>query len=337
MTDQPLPDAQYPDLPPPDTTEAVGIFQSDIIIRTALIAALKDIRDNPWLIDAAFMSLRQDPLTRKVYGAKEVANARKWFAESQVEVMLGIRPADGAPPPFAISIHLMSSDEQENTLGDVHPFAIEEWEAKWQPLTPPFTPASYSALTGVFELPANIAADLTPSVFMVVVDRFGNKYPIVDVVDDTHVSLGVGVTGDFAGCFIKPAIPAYVAALESAEFKENFVIGCHATGEPVHLTYLHTLVVFAILRYRQALLEARGLQRSFIASTDFKVEDILDAPEMYFSRYINLTGYARHVWPKNVSQRVVSVTSETDPIDPQTQVELDELLSMDSLSTPPGR
>ena len=328
-----LPSSQIPELP--ETTEAVGIFQSDIIIRTALVAALADMRANPWLIDFCFMSLARDKLTNKVYGTKEIGQAKNWFMATNIEVMLGVRPADGAPPPYVVSIHLMGSDEAENTLADVHPFVSEQWEAQWAPLTDKFTPASYSALTGIFEMPANIAATVTPSVFMSVVDRFGNVYPIVDTVDDTKFKIAMGTVADFAGCFLKPSIPSFVAGLESAEFKENFAIGCHAIGEPVHLTYLHSIVVFALLRYRQSLLEARGLQRSFFSSSDFKPEDVIDAPEVYYSRYISLTGYARHVWPKDVSERVLSVTAEIDPIDKETQDELDALLSMDSLSTPP--
>src|SRR6476646_6304158 len=63
--------AQVTSLNPTDvssTTNCKGVFQGDIIIRTALIEGMRDIRRQPWLLDYAFASLAQDDLTKSVYG-----------------------------------------------------------------------------------------------------------------------------------------------------------------------------------------------------------------------------------------------------------------------------
>jgi hypothetical protein len=317
---------------PPTATEVFGVFQGDVIIRTAIVAALSDIRANPWLLDFCFASLPRDTLTFRDYGEKEVSKAKEWFQKENVEVTFGVRPYEGAPPKNLVSIHLMSSKEEQNTLGDVHHHTIEEWEASWEPLTARFSPVSYSATTGLFKLPSNIATELAVSTNMAIVDRTGKKHAILGVLDQETLELEKGTVADFTDCFIKPAIPAYVASLESAKFREVFIIGCHAAGEPVNLTYLHSVVVFALLRYRQSLFEERGLQVSGIDSSDFKANDIFDdVPEHYWSRYITLTGVVEHVWPKHVDSRFLTVETSTDPTDPQNDKELLELETMDSI------
>lgn len=59
------------------TTEALGIHQSDVIIRTAIVAALADLRANPWLLDYVFASLPKDEMTMKDYGEKSVEKAKE--------------------------------------------------------------------------------------------------------------------------------------------------------------------------------------------------------------------------------------------------------------------
>lgn len=85
--------------------EAQGIFQSDIIIRTAIVAALADLRKNPHLLDYVFASLPCDDVTRKDYGEKSVAAARKWFLNNKIEVAM-VPVMDKAKAPM-ITIKLL--------------------------------------------------------------------------------------------------------------------------------------------------------------------------------------------------------------------------------------
>ncbi|CAB4127123.1 hypothetical protein UFOVP75_66 [uncultured Caudovirales phage] len=294
---------------PSTVTEAIGIFQSDIIIRTAIIAAIADMRENPWLLDYAFSSLAKDKLTLSKYGEKEIAEAKKWFDRVDIVVMLGVRVADGAPPPVCVTIHLQESSEVEQTLGDVHHDPYEDMQSTVRPLTETFTPVKYDAITGQMTVPDSISNKLIFSTLMQVVTSAGVMYPIVDVIADNIIALPKGTVANFSNCFVQPAIAPYTTSLESTNFRETFGIGCHCVAEPVHLTYLHSIIVFALLRYRQALLEARGFERSSITSSDFKAEDVVDMPEMYFSRYISLNGYSKAVWPKFVSEKILSLAS----------------------------
>lgn len=297
-------------LPLPSTvsTKALGIYPSDVILRTAIIAGIADMRANPWLLDYCFAALAQDTLTLDSYGEKAVSEAKKWFLANEISVVLGARIPDGAPKPYMVAIHLQGSAEVENTLSDINPEDREDTEAESPALTAKFTPASYDALTGHLTLPDNIAADTPPSTIMAVVDRKGVAHQILEVVSDKVVRVTKGTVADFVDCYLRLRIPAYVTHLETAQFKETYLIGCHAHGEPVFLTYLYSVVLFCLLRYRQELLEARGLERSTLSAADVTIDEMSNT-EFYHTRYITLNGIVRHVWPK-VASRLLSVTKD---------------------------
>lgn len=233
---------------PPTLTEPLGIHQSDIIIRSALIAGLDDLRANPWLLDYVFSSLPKDDLTKNDYGQREVDNAKKWFLNTEIPVIMNTRIDETKVP--AISVSLMDSNESDTTLGDVH-----------------YVPVEYT------------------------------------VEKDSKA-----------------------VTLESLVFKETYSIGCHAAGETTFATYLHSIVVFILLRYKQRLLEARGFERSTVSSSDFRRNEMFEN-EMVFSRWISLSGYVRNYWPKDVDLLITStepavivtgadaLPNDTDPAD----------------------
>ncbi len=64
----------------------MGIVQSDLLVRVAITKTIEEMRKNPWLIDDCFSDLIEDPLLRDVYGAKEIANAKEWFANNKIHI-----------------------------------------------------------------------------------------------------------------------------------------------------------------------------------------------------------------------------------------------------------
>lgn len=215
----------YPKVP--IANEAIGSHQSDIVIRTAIIAALADMRKNPWLLDYCFAGLPKDELTAQAYGEQEVAKAREWFLKTDIPVMMSTHINDIKMP--CITIALASSSEDDQVFGDIH-----------------------------YE-------------------------PFEELSDGRIVSL------------------------ESTHYREVYHIGCHVQGESFELAYLHSIVHFALNRYKDAYLENRGFERSTMRSTDFVKNEYFDV-ELAYSRFIEITGYVMHVWPKNVSEAIEEVT-----------------------------
>ena len=292
-----------------EQSDLLGIFQSDIIIRSAIIAGMADLRANPKLLDYVFGSLPADQLTNKEYGKKEVDQAKKWFLTTNIPVFMNTRIDEAKFP--CISIALLESNEDVNTFADVHYQATEDLtstsEADWTILAGPFTPLRYTASTGEIVVPSSVADSIDIAPGMVILDKIGRAFDVVDVSDKRTFFVNEGTIADFAGATIRVKLPSKKISLESAVFKEIYAIGCHAQNEAIYLTYLHSILTFILLRYKEALLEARGFERTSLASGDFSRNEASEN-ELLFSRYIKITGFVRQYWPKAISDKLTSVT-----------------------------
>lgn len=297
---------------PVTTTQAQGWFPSDIIIRTALIEAIADLRRNPWILQYCFAYLSQDPLTQNVYGQKEAQRAIDWFQKNNIAVVMV--PVMNEMKMPCLSIRLMDSTEAEVTTGDTHYVPQELNNLTWPNLAGPFNPVGYDPATGIVDLVEN---DLVIAPGMVVVSAAGNVYPITFVNGPTQFITTKYLTDNLNGLTIRGVEPSGITTLESVFYQERYQIGCHVAGEPVYLTWLHTITMFMLLRYKQALLEARGFEESVANAAAFD-KDPNDA-ENFFVRYITLTGKCRQYWPKYFVQRIQEV-----PLGIQVESNVDE-------------
>ena len=307
----PAPAAANPQLPlPPQNTLILGIHQSDIIIKSALEAALLDMTQvNPWVLDYVFAGLPQDTLTAKKYGQTLRQTAKDWLRKTNVPVLLNPTVDELKAP--CISIQLVSSQEVEGeaTTGDTHAFAFEGNSESWPDLTTPLTVSAWNPLTGVLTFAA-LPADIFLAPGMSVRDANGGTHLIQDVTDDTTCVLTPGTMADFRGAALKPGQPAWLTAVESSSFRETYRVGVHVGAEAAQCIWLHSAVVMALLRYKEVLLEARGFERSTFQSTDLERNTIAEA-ELLFSRFVNVTGYVRQYWPKVVAGRIDAVVPQT--------------------------
>ena len=287
-------------------SEITGIFQSDLILKSALEEGIADLRRNPWLFRYIFASLLQDDLTKGKYGSKEVERAQTWFMKTVVPVFLSAKAPEKPVFP-CLTIGLQSSVETEDMLADIHYQPQEDLESRWPALSRPFTPVSYSPVTGIMTVPDAVADELVISDGMVVFARDGTVVEIVDVPERNRFQVAIGSIADFTDAVIKGQRPAYVVTIESVSMKEGYLVGCHVHGEADLLVYLHSIVVFILLRSKQDLLEARGYERSTISSSDFLRNGAFDT-ENVFSRVISINGYVRQSWPKRVLPKFASVS-----------------------------
>ncbi len=284
-------------------SEPAGIFQPDLKLRAGLIQALQDLRANPWLLDYAFLSMQTDSLTAGQYAA-EVESAKSWFLKTNIPVL--ITPVLDKPKLPCVTIKLQGSSEAETTLGDVHYVSTElDPDAPWEPLCAPFTPIGFNPTTGVMKLSLTDLARVPISPGFYVIDANGGQHQILEVYDDD--SFKVAGSGDFRGAVVKGEPPSKVRHLESMTTKEDLQVGLHVSGEPVYLHWLHSIIVFCLLRYKETYLEAQGLERTAFDSTDFDRNMDFEA-ELVFSRYVNLRGFVRQYWEKDYRERINTTT-----------------------------
>ncbi len=308
-------------LPPSD---ALGIVQSDVIVRVGLLRALADLRAKPYLLDYAFAWLRQDPQSQSINSDRDVQQAKAWFLATNIRVVDRMHLNAAALP--SVSLELTSSEEVENTDGDTHYSAREPIAETWPDLTPAFTPVSFDINTGVLVVPSAIVNNIDLDLGLVLYSLRSNRgYSIVDVLDPQTLVIAANVNDDFSRCSIRAPQPALVRHLESANWREGWDIGCHCAGEPIYCHYLYSLVLFALLRYRKTLLEARGYERTVLSGGPMTREPEFEN-ELVYSRHISINGYVRCVWP-TVFEPVVAATDfqlgidggGNFPADPQVQ------------------
>jgi hypothetical protein len=291
----------------PQPSEAKGIFQSDILARAALLQGIRELRAHPYLLDYCFAHLVDDELTAASYGAREREKAKRWFLRTDIPVVMDYR--QGAPEGTQVSIALVDSTEAESTLADIHYQPTEDVESIWPVLAGPFAAASYVASTGTVTLPPAVADDLVVVPSMLLFDSAGRKAEVLTTIDRQRFTVAAGTQLDLSKAVLRGAKPALIQSLESVEFKEVYRIGAHAIGEPYMLTWLHTIVVFILLRYKQELMEARGFERSVLSSAPFAKDERWPATENLWTRFVTVSGYARSYWPKRADRRITTVTT----------------------------
>lgn len=283
------------------TTEAPGIFAADIIIRSGVQQALNDLRANPYLLDYVFASLPADSLTTKEYGQLSSDAAKKWFLSTNIPVVMAHRPERGEMP--CISIHLGSSTEAEQTLGDVHYESKEVLADEWPILAGPYVPA-YNTQTGKMTIKG---LSIVPAVGMSVISASGRACLITETFSDRSFKIASGTNSDFSSVTIKGRKPAVVQNLESIFMRETYSIGIHSSGDPAYMMWLHSIMVFALNRGKQAYFEARGFERSTMNSSDFNFEPI-NGGEIAYTRYLTLSGFVKNYWPKEKRNTIQSIT-----------------------------
>jgi hypothetical protein len=215
----------------------------------------------------------------------------------------------------SITISLNSSQEDFASIGDIHHQSAQPGPDRITDLTGGFVPASYNASTGECAVPVDLE-NIFPG--MQLLDSSGRRHTIREVWDDS-VLLDPGIMTDLGQCRIV-STQTTVVALESLAFKESFTVACHAPNEPVYLTYLHSIVTFILLRYKEELMEARGLERTTISSGEVYLNTSFNG-QIVFTRPITVYGYVRNYWPKVVKQQIQGLTVGVSVGEPQKKTE----------------
>jgi len=107
----------------------VGWFQSDIVIKSAVEIALLELKKDPGLIEDCLAGLPQDMLTSGKYGNKTIEQCKRWFASTEIEVLLGIQ-FRYLEKPAMIAIELGEENENEVTLADKNYQPLEQHPRK---------------------------------------------------------------------------------------------------------------------------------------------------------------------------------------------------------------
>jgi hypothetical protein len=296
----------------------MSIWQGDVFFRRIIELILRDVRQNPWLMDDILSDFVTDPLLSGIYGQKEIENAKKWITDNEVSVFLPHRMDLEKMPCVTIAIGNNIEDRSLARMADMthlvetlNPTQI----GKVVPyIVPPFYYTSYDQTTGFFEVPNSVNLIIVQPGMAIINPQTGVGF-IITSKNNNGFFITAGTVINFQVIAIIPEYRIYKARREVATFQENISIGCHVHGDPNALLWLYSIMMYGLLRYREGLIESRNFQISNLTTTDMIRNDAFQSfGENVYSRFITLTGQVENTWIK-APKRVIETINIVNGID----------------------
>jgi hypothetical protein len=289
-----------------------GIFQGDILIKTAIELGMDDMRKNPWLLDHLLSDLTHIKYVSDKYGKKQVDAFKEWFLNGNVDIyMRGIRDKDRLP---CVTISVDASNEKVDmkfmadqstestillpkTVGKTIPYVIQ-----------PFTPTGYDQETGAISVDESVNLALIAPGMIVVNPVNGQGFPIEGLEVET-ILIAAGTAFEASQLGVLPKHIFYKARIEHTFFQETYTVGCYAHGDPQNTIWLHNIVLYSLLRYRESLLEANGFAESVINNAPLMPNSNWTGPgaEDAWMRTITLSGQVENSWVKSPRRFIENV------------------------------
>lgn len=301
------------------------VLSPDILLKTAIEVALADMRARPYLVEDCFSGLADDPMSKSEYGWREVARARDWFVNNNILVTLAFR----IDKPVTPSINIVDQGAQEmvgerTALGDdrstvetISPKGIRKTP---QYVVPPHTPAAYDPVSGLVTLPKPYTTqNMAAGQFLVTPD--GKAYEVRKLAGKSAYYIAPTPSLQLTGCWVAPSYSVWNLQREQTFMRHTYLLECVASSDSVQAEWLGAVVLYALQRYKEAFLEARGFELSSVVAHPLMSEGKYGADNV-FSKNITLTGQAELSWIKFIAPRFEK-TGEG-------------ILIMDGPRTPPG-
>jgi hypothetical protein len=296
----------------------MSIWQGDVFFRRIIELILRDVRQNPWLIDDILSDFITDPMLSGIYGQKEIENAKKWITDNEISVFLPHRMDLEKMPCVTIAIGTNMEDRSLARMADMTHIVETLNPTQIGKVVPyivsPFNYTSYDQITGFFEVPNTINLLIIQPGMAVINPQTGAGFIIVSK-SNNGFSIAAGTAISFPTIGIIPEYRIYKARREIATFQENISIGCHVHGDPNALLWLYSIMMYGLLRYREGLIESRNFQISNLQTTDMIRNDAFQSfGENVYSRFITITGQVENTWIK-APKRVIEAINIVDGID----------------------
>jgi len=279
------------------------LFQGDTIIKTAIELAVEDIKKNPWIIDDIFSQFVDNPMLRQKYGQKEINRAKEWILNNKINYYMKYRVDNMDFPAVTISMGNSNEDKSLATLADQSVCVEEldpcEMNKPIAYIVKPFQVESYDENTGIIEAPEGTEGINLVGKDMVAIDpETGNGFIILEKAGNNGFRIAQGSNLQVNTIAVIPKYQIYRARRERIISQETYNIGCHSHGDPSTLLFLFSLVKYALLRYREGLLEFNNFQLGTIQCTDMIKNDAFGQDNVY-SRFIMLSGQVEEDWLKS--------------------------------------
>lgn len=294
------------------------IFAGDVLIKTAIEQGLEDIRKNIWLMDD-ILSHMKEPALKDKYGQKEIDAAKEWFLNNNVSVYLQHRMDKDELPAVIIGLGSSIELEEMKHMGDlstsVETLMPGDIGKPIPYVVKPFVPEAYDDDNGLVQVSSEIDIAAVAQGMILVDPDTGNGYEILDLLPNNVIQIEANLNIDATRLAVVPKFQIYKVRREHSFFAETYTIGCHVHGDVAPLLWLHAIVSYTLLRYRESLLEGRCFAQSKISSSDLvpNQEMSVAGGENVYSRYITLTGQVENSWLKSPKRVIESIVFASEP------------------------
>jgi hypothetical protein len=294
------------------------IFSGDAIFQEIIDLFLDDLRKNPWIIEDILSDFVENPFLKNKYGYKEIQKCIDWFKNNKITTFLNGRLDVETFPCVTIAVKESNEMERYATLGDTSPYSqqytAEELGKSIPYIVQPFIPLNYDPTIGFITIDNSIDL-ITVNKGMGLIDsQTGVGYLIesIGIVNNQQglylqlinsqypqtLSNSVGIIPRYKTC---------TARREWAQFSEKYSIGCHVTGDIAQLCWLHSIVLYGLMRYREGLVEHSNFQLSTLSNSEIYPNTAFQSDNVY-SRQIEITGMVTQSWIKS-PRRIIEKTN----------------------------
>lgn len=296
-----------------------GLFQGDVLIYEAIQLGIDDMRKNDWLIDHMLGDFTSISYLKKKYGQKQIDACKEWFRNQQIDVYNRDRTDKDRLPCVTITTGSDQEKDDMKHMGDQSTESVilmpQEIGKPIPYVVKPFVPTGYDKNTGEISIPNTVDwTGIAPNMILVNPDN-GQGYVILEVTPN-GVLIEPDMDLEATQLAVVPKFQIYKARVEHTFFNDTYTISCHAHGDHQNVLWLHSIVLYSILRYREALLEANGFAESKVSNSPIVLTDGYTGPggEMAWTRSIQLTGQTEASWIKSPRRYIESVVLK-DQID----------------------
>ena len=177
-------------------------------------------------------------------------------------------------------------------------------------VVPPFIPYGYDPATGEVGVPEGTdIAPVSPGM-MLLNPATGNGTPVVSI-NGQNIFIQPNVQLDASRLAILPQFRYFQTSMGSSFFQESWNIIC-ATNDVQTLLWLHSIVIFGLLRYREFMEHNGVLEITNLSSTDIFNADFSNAEgEEIYCRQITISNKVEQTWPRDLHKIIESVLLET--------------------------
>lgn len=289
----------------------MAVISGEILIKTAIEAAIYDLRQNEYILEDIFVGLATDPLSKAEYGWKFVEQAVAWFKETDIPVFDQFRVGDNPVFPCITVVKANSSENLQRTNLADHGLIEQKprigLKLALRKVYENFTPQKYDPDTGIVTFPKSLTTkDVFPGQLLLD-NTTGESYKILQCLSESEFRIETNTCANFTEACIIPKSQMMNVHREVTFKKESYIIGIHVPSQPVQNVWLSQIINYCLLgRYKEVYLDERGYEISTMEEGQVQMNENFK-PEVVYTKYFTLHGDICVDWIKFTSEQLDGV------------------------------